>query len=97
MAGYSIAEMVKPKKGFANVEAFYTTKGKDLFCIIPAYMPAVKLRNFKLPAGASASILGSSKQLKITQSGKDCSIDLSALKPGEVAAEMFVIRVKNAL
>lgn len=97
MAGYSIAEMVKPKKGFANVEAFYTTKGKDFYCIVPAYRPVVKLRNFKAAAGASASLLGSGKQLKIIQKGNDCTIDLAALKPGEISSEMFVIKLKNAL
>lgn len=97
MAGYSIAEMVKPKAGFANVEAFYTTKGKDLYCIVPTYRQVVKLRNFKAAAGATASLLGSGKQVKITQKGNDCTIDLSGLKPGEVAAEMFVIKLKGAL
>lgn len=97
MAGYSIAEMVKPKAGSANVEAFYTTKGKDLYCIVPTYRPLVKLRNFKAAAGASASLLGNGKQVKIVQKGNDCTIDLSGLKPGEVAAEMFVIKLKGAL
>lgn len=97
MAGYSIAEMVKPKAGYANVEAFYTTKGKDLYCIVPTFRQVVKLRNFKAAAGAAASLLGSGKQVKITQNGNDCTIDLSGLKPGEVAAEMFVIKLKGAL
>lgn len=97
MAGYSIAEMVKSKAGYSNVEAFYTTKGKDLYCIVPTYRPVVKLRNFKPAAGANASLLGSGKQVKIVQKGNDCTIDLSGLKPGEVAAEMFVIKLKGAL
>ncbi len=97
MAGYSIAEMVKQKKGYANVETFFTTKGKDLFCIVPYYRSTVKLRNFKPTAGVVADIVGSNKKLKIMQAGKDCIIDLSGLKPGEVAAEMFVIKLKNAL
>lgn len=96
MAGYSIAEMVKPKKDYANVEAFFTTKGKDLFCIIPSYRPQIKLRNFKVATGASVSILGSNKLLKIKQVGQDAIVDLSALKPGDVAAELFVLQIKNA-
>jgi alpha-L-fucosidase len=97
MAGYSIAEMVKPKKDYANVEAFFTTKGKELFCIIPSYRPQIKLRNFKVAAGASVSILGSNKLLKIKQVGQNAIVDLSALKPGDVEAELFVLQIKNAL
>lgn len=97
MAGYSIADMVKPKAGYANVEAFYTTKEKDLYCIVPTYRSEVKLRNFKPAAGASASLLGNGKQVKITQKGNDCILDLSGLKPGEVPSEMFVIKLKGSL
>ena len=97
MAGYSIAEMVKPKKDFANVEAFFTTKGSSLFCMVPAYRPQIKLRNFKAPATASASILGSNKVFKLKQVGKDCIIDISSVKPGEIAAELFVVEFKNVL
>lgn len=97
MAGYSIAEMVKPKAGMANVEAFYTTKGKDLYYIVPTYRPVIKLRNFKAAAGATASVLGNSKTIKITQAGKDCTLDLSGFKPGEIPGELFVIKLKGAL
>ncbi len=98
MAGYSIAEMVKPRDNLAHVEAFFTTKDKDLFCILPAYMPQFRLHNFKAPAGAKAVILGrGNKVLPLKNNGGDCVIDLSGLEPGDVPGELFVIRIKDGL
>ena len=97
MAAYSVAEMVKPRANLAHIEAFFTVKGKDLFCILPAYNQKVTISNFKAPAGATATILGIDKPLIIKNAGLDCTIDLSGLKPGDVPAELFVIKIKNAL
>jgi alpha-L-fucosidase len=44
-----------------------------------------------------ATVLGSGKTLKFKNVGSDCIIDLSALKPGEVSAELLVIKLKGAL
>ena len=97
MSGYSVSELVKPKKDKAHIEAFFTTKGKDLFCIVPAYSPKIKLRNFKPAAGTTVTILGNSKSLPLKQTGNDCIVDLSNLKPGDISSEIFVIKLKNAL
>jgi alpha-L-fucosidase len=97
MAGYSIKDQIKPSNEYAHIEAFFTRKEKDLFCIIPGYSPKIKLRNFKAPAGTMVSILGSNKKLVLKQVGADCIIDLSGMKPGEIADELFVIKLKNAL
>lgn len=96
MAGYSIADMVKPSKTDAYIEAFFTTKGKDLFCILPTYTTQFTLKNFKA-SGSTASVLGSGKKVNLKQSGLDCIIDLSSLKPGDVSKDLFVIKLKNAL
>ena len=97
MAGYSINKLIKPNKDSAYIEGFFTSKGKDLFVTIPTYRPQVKLRNFKAPAGTTVSILGSTKSLVLKQTGNDCVIDLSGMKPGEMPAELFVIKLKDAL
>ncbi len=98
MAGYSIAEMVKPRDTLAHVEVFFTTKGKDLFCILPAYMRQFRLHNFKAAAGAKAFILSrGNKVLPLKNTGGDCLIDLSGLKPGDVPGELFVIKIKDGL
>jgi alpha-L-fucosidase len=97
MSGYSVSQLVKPSKNYAHIEAFFTTRGKDLFCIIPGYSPKITLRNFKAPAETTVSILGSGKSLTFKQAGNDCIIDLSGVKPGEMSAELFVIKLKNVL
>ena len=97
MSGYSVSQLVQPGKGHAYIEAFFTTRGRDLFCIIPDYSPQIKLRNFKPAAGTTVSILGSGKSLSFNQAGNDCIINLYGVSPGEMSAELFVIKLKNAL
>jgi alpha-L-fucosidase len=97
MSGFDINELVKPQKNSAYIQAFFTTKGKDLFCILPFYSAAFPIKNFKVPAGANASILGTKNFLPLKQVGNDVVIDLSKVKPGDVPAELFVIRLANAL
>lgn len=97
MAGYSVSKLVKPGKDNAYIEAFFTAKNKDLFCIVPGYSATIKLRNFKPAAGTAISILGNSRSLSFKQTGNDCIINLSGLQPGEMPAELFVIKLKNAL
>lgn len=97
MAGYNIAEMVKPRKDLAHIEAFFTVKDKDLFCTLPSYVPQFRIRNFKVPQGATASVIGSYKKLPVKNIGKDCVIDLSGLKPTDVPSTLFVVKLKNVL
>jgi alpha-L-fucosidase len=97
MSGYSVSKLVKPSKDNAHIETFFTVKGKDLYCLIPAYRRSVKLRNFKPAPGTSASILGSQKALPLKQSGNDCVIDLSRLLPGDISGDVLTIKLRNAL
>lgn len=97
MAGYDIAKMVQPTKEQAYVEAFYTVKGKDLFCIYPAYSPVLKVRGLNPGVGVKASILGSNAKLNLKKSGKDAVIALSGLKPGDVPEKLIVLKLENAL
>jgi alpha-L-fucosidase len=97
MAGYSINELIKPSKQKAYVEMFFTVKDKNLFCIIPGYVPAIRLRNFKTKAGITATILGSNKAVMLKQVGDDCIADLSQMKPGDISPSMLVLKLANAL
>ena len=97
MSGYNIAELVKPHEGQAHVEAFFTVKEKGLYCILPSYVKHFYLKNFKAQSSTKAGIVGSGKSLPIKNSGKDCIIDLSGLTPGELPAELFVIKLTNAV
>ncbi len=97
MAGYDIAEQVKPNKTQAHVEAFFTTKGKNLYAIFPYYSPQLRIRNFRPAAGTAVSILGSKKSLALRKVGNDCIIDVSQIHPGDINGELFVVKLENAL
>lgn len=98
MADYSIAKMVIPKKDTAHVECFFTQKGKDLYCILPSYTLNFTLKNVKLPSTAKAYVLGISDRCMWRQQGKNVSIDLSTIKPGDISSSgIFVVKLANAL
>jgi alpha-L-fucosidase len=97
MAGYSVTQLIKPQKDTAYVEAFFTRKGKDLFCILPKYMPKFKLRDRHIKTNTTATVLGNGKAITWRNSGKDAIVDLSGLKPGDASPELLVIKLENAL
>lgn len=97
MAGYEISKLVKPQPGLAHIESFFTQKGNNLYCIVPRYSPEIRLRNIKVAVTTKASILAGNKPLQFKQVGSDVVIDLSKLKPGDVPAELFTIKLENAL
>ena len=97
MAGYSVAKLTEPSKDSAYIQAFFTKKGKDLYCILPRYMPEFRLRNHLLPTGSVVTILGSKATVSFKNDKTDCVINLSRLRPNEIPAELVVLKVKNAL
>jgi len=98
MAGYSISKMIQPAGDTANIECFFTRKNKTLFSIIPYYRPSIVLKNISLPKGSLLSVLGSKAAIPWKQQGKDINIDLSALRPGDLAEKnVFVVKLENAL
>jgi alpha-L-fucosidase len=97
MSGYSVSKLIQPGTGKAFIEGFFTVKNKDLFFIVPAFSSSIRLRDFKPAAGTTVSVLGNNKTLPFKQAGKDCILDLSGLKPGEVPPELLVIKLKDAL
>ncbi|MFT4152960.1 alpha-L-fucosidase, partial [Parafilimonas sp.] len=97
MGAYSVSELIKPKKDSAHIEMFFTEKGKDLFCILPVFQAKIILKNFTANAASSAIILGADKTFKPKNTGSDCMIDLSEIKPAEVPGELLVLKIKDAL
>lgn len=98
MADYNIARMVVPKKDTASIECFFTQKGKDLYCIVPYYMPSLTLKNIPVNAATKATLLGSNKNISIKRKGQDVVIDLGALRPGDISASgIFAVKLQNAL
>ena len=97
MAGYDITQQIKPNKDFAHIEAFFTTKGKDLYAIYPSFSPNLLIRDFKLKPTTTASILGSPKKITIKNVGKNAVVDLSKFQPGGLPGEMIVVKLSDAL
>ncbi len=95
-ANYNIEELVKPKTDTAHIEIFFTTKGRDLYCILPAYKPVLQIRDLRVPPNATTEICGIHKVFKIRNNEQGCWIDLSALKPREAPDELLVLKIKNA-
>ena len=97
MAGYSISKMIEPAGDTAKIECFFTRKNKTLYCIIPNYRPSIVLKNIALPKGSLLQVLGSKANIPWKQTGKDINIDLSALRPGDLAEKnVFVVKLENA-
>ncbi len=98
MAGYSVAEMVIPKKDTAHIECFFTQKNKDIYCIIPSYTKRLTVKNIKPLATAKAILLGTSKSVSWKQKDKNIVVDLSTMSPGDISTSgIFVIKIANAI
>ncbi|MBZ4191293.1 alpha-L-fucosidase [Niabella beijingensis] len=97
MAGYSVAQLVKPKTDAAHIELFFTQKGKDLFCILPDYRSKVVIKGLNMPANGNAVLLANNQPVPVKNTGKDCVIDLSAFRPGELPGELLVLKLPGVV
>ena len=97
MNGYSTSELTRPKNDTAHIEAFYTTKGADLYCTLPAYQPELRLTGIKAPKSAEAGLLGTDIKLPVKQSGNDLVIDLSHLKANALPNKIFTLKLTGVL
>jgi len=97
MAGYDISQLVKPKADEAHVEYFFTIKGHDLYCFVPTYTREVRIHNVIAAAGTKATVLGAERAFACKQVGNDCVIDLSGTRPGEIPAELFVVKLNGVV
>ena len=69
-ADYDITKLVsKPESGKAAIEAFYTTKGNDLFAILPRWSSGSFTLN-DVEDAKSVTLLGDSAALKFKSSAK---------------------------
>jgi len=76
----------------------FTRKGKDLYCIIPQYQTRLVITGLTVPAGTKASVLGAASAVSIKQTGKDATLDLSALKPWDIGASgVFTVKLAGVL
>ncbi|MEO7961585.1 MAG: alpha-L-fucosidase [Ginsengibacter sp.] len=97
MAGYSAAELTRPRKDTAYIETFFTKKGKDLYCIFPGYVKTISLKDITIKPGATATLLGTTKVIQWKKEGGRFTVDLSNLTPGDLPSGVFVVKIGNAL
>ena len=97
MAGYDVAQLIKPKQDAAHIEYFFTKKGNDLYCIVPTYSSQVRIHDLKIAANTKATVLGSNKTFSCKQNGNDCVIDLSTAKVGDIPSELFVVKLNGVI
>jgi alpha-L-fucosidase len=97
MADYNISRMVKISKDYAHIEAFFTTRDKNLYCIFPVYQPRLLLKKVKYSPKMKASVLGSDIAIPLKNTASGIELDLSSLKPGEISHKIFVVKLENAL
>ncbi|MDE3211705.1 MAG: alpha-L-fucosidase [Bacteroidota bacterium] len=97
MANYDAAKLVQGKPGVAHLEYFFTTKGHDLYIIVPNFNPSILIKGLQVRLGTRAILLGSKMTFPCKNAGKNCLIDLSSVHPGQVPAQLFVLKLKGGI
>jgi alpha-L-fucosidase len=95
MVHYEVTDYVDRKKpGQAVIEAFFTSKGNDLFAIIPGWPGAtMELRDVNAPAGMHVTMLGSEQPLKWSKKGSAIEITMPPA-PGDAAEAQYAYVLK---
>jgi alpha-L-fucosidase len=80
MTRYEVTDYVERKKpGQAVIEAFFTSKGNDVYAIVPGWPGSrLTIRNLSAPSAMKARLLGSNSDLKWSAQGKDVVIQMPA-------------------
>jgi len=80
-ADYILKQTVDPQPGYAVREAFFTTKGNDLYVITPGWPKEdLLIRNLQLTSNSNISLLGTDLTLECEKSGEDLLIKIPSLK-----------------
>jgi alpha-L-fucosidase len=92
---YDISKLVsKPEPGKAGIEAFFTTKGSDLFVILPRWSNGIlTLRDVE--QAKSVTLLGSTDTLKFKSVGKDLLIQLPDLPEDLRQQAAWVLKISR--
>lgn len=96
MTRYEVTDYIERKKpGQAVIETFFTSKGNDVYAIVPGWPGArLTLKEVEAPAGMKPVMLGTEGSLKWTRTGRDITIEMPT-PPGEArkAQDAYVIRL----
>jgi alpha-L-fucosidase len=84
----------KPAEGKASIEAFFTTKGSDLYAILPRWTN----HNFVIKdvnAAKGVSLLGSSAPLKFKASKAGLSVELADIPEDLRQQPAWVLKISR--
>jgi len=80
-ADYILKQTVDPQPGYAVREAFFTTKGNDLYIIVPGWpKDDLLIRNLQLTSNSNISLLGTDLTLECEKNGEDLLIKIPSLQ-----------------
>ena len=98
MTRYEVTDYVERKKpGQAVIEAFFTSKGNDLYAIVPG-IPGERfvLKNATAKGGASVELLGLKGALKASSTDRGVVVDLPRITSLDLAQQAaFVLRFRG--
>ncbi len=94
-AAYDVTKLAaKPEPGKASIEAFFTTKGSDLFAILPRW-PGRSFQVKDVTGVKSVTLLGSTAPLKFKAEKGGVSIELPALPEELMQQPAWVLKVSQ--
>jgi len=92
---YDVSTLIEPKPGKASIEAFFTSKGNDVYAILPRW-PG---RQFRIKEGGlqpkSIALLGGATGLKWKTAGGAVTIDLPDLPQDLLGQPMWVLKISQ--
>lgn len=96
-ADYITMQTIRPPKGKAKKELFFTQNGDAIFAISPVW-PEGKLviKDFKLKAGTTVTLLGTNQTLSWQQAGKNVEIEMPAYNPNwQISDEAYTLKIEK--
>jgi alpha-L-fucosidase len=96
-AEFMLKQTVDPEPGYAVREIFFTTKGEDVFAIVPK-LPTDKLiiRDFAVSEKTKVSMLGTDSKFKFEKSDNGIAIDVSDINKENLPCDYaWVFKITN--
>jgi alpha-L-fucosidase len=95
-ADYIEAQTIKPEKGMAVKEFFFTQKEENLYGIMPQFKNKVTIKDLKLNSNAKITLLGANVNCKWEKNGKDIEVSLPAYNPNwDINDLAYVLKIKR--
>jgi len=94
-SAYDVSKLAaEPEPGKAAIDAFFTTRGNDLYVILPRW-PGASFVLKDVSGVKAATLLGSSQALQSTRLGTDTKISLPLLPDKLLHQPAWVLKVER--